>query len=68
MMSNQIDQDDDELSALQAVISPKSLGAFKDDAKDQAYWEVSYQLLITRQRSIKHSNAVSRMPTFQIAM
>ncbi|KAF9630004.1 putative glycosyl hydrolases family 18 protein [Lasiodiplodia theobromae] len=36
-----VDQDDAELSALQSVISPKSLGAFKNDAKDKDYFEDS---------------------------
>ncbi|GME35753.1 Chitin-binding type 1 protein [Neofusicoccum parvum] len=36
-----VDQDDSQLSALQAVISPKKLGAFKDEAKDKSYWEGS---------------------------
>lgn len=35
-----VDQDDSELSALQAVISPKKLGDFKNKAKDKSYWEV----------------------------
>ncbi|EKG15792.1 Chitin-binding type 1 [Macrophomina phaseolina MS6] len=34
-----VDQDDSELSALQAVISPKKLGDFKNKAKDKSYWE-----------------------------
>ncbi|EZF35128.1 hypothetical protein H109_01456 [Trichophyton interdigitale MR816] len=38
-----IDQDDDQRSALQAILSPKSLGTFKHAAKDASYYEVSFE-------------------------
>ncbi|EAS33737.3 chitinase 5 [Coccidioides immitis RS] len=37
-----IDQDDDDLSALQAVIAPKRLGDFKDNAKDKSLYDDAY--------------------------